>query len=45
MDTISILPVISMAQGSYFLFTGILPLICYRTFQKVTGPKEEGGAG
>ena len=28
-------------QGAYFAVTGIWPLVSYRTFEKVTGPKKD----
>ena len=30
---------VALAQGVYYLFTGIWPLVSIRTFQLVTGPK------
>jgi hypothetical protein len=33
--------VLSLAQGAYFLGTGLWPLIDDRSFQRVTGPKAE----
>src|SRR4051812_12945663 len=33
--------VLSIAQGIYFLITGIWPLVSIRTFEAVTGPKTD----
>ncbi len=30
-----------MAQGAYYLLTGLWPLVAYRAFERVTGPKRE----
>ena len=32
---------IAMVQGVYFATTGIWPLLHYRSFEKVTGPKQD----
>jgi hypothetical protein len=32
---------VAIAQGVYYLFTGIWPLISIRTFEMVTGPKND----
>ena len=32
---------IAGVQGAYFAVTGIWPLVSYRTFEKVTGPKKD----
>lgn len=32
-------PAVALAQGAYFLVTGIWPLVSMRSFQKITGPK------
>ena len=35
------LSILSLAQGLYFLVTGIWPLVSIRTFEAVTGPKAD----
>jgi hypothetical protein len=32
---------LAFAQGLYYLLTGVWPLISIRTFQEVTGPKQD----
>ena len=32
---------LSLAQGAYYVITGVWPLVSIRTFQKVTGPKTD----
>ena len=32
---------LAIAQGTYFAATGIWPLIHYRSFERVTGPKQD----
>src|SRR5207245_10216197 len=34
-------PYLSLAQGTYYLMTGVWPLISMRTFEAVTGPKTD----
>lgn len=35
------LQALALAQGAYYLFTGIWPIVSIGTFQKVTGPKAD----
>ena len=32
---------VALVQGSYFLFTGVWPLVSIGTFQEATGPKND----
>ncbi len=36
-----ILKVVGLAQGGYYLITGLWAIVSQRTFQKITGPKQD----
>lgn len=41
MDRSTLMRSVALAQGLYYLLTGIWPLVSIGTFQKVTGPKAD----